>query len=113
MAITASGALTVATITTTGGADAGDTQGRNAGTVVLNSTAGVLTTAVITATGSAPTTASNAAGAGGLVTLTGNTRIDWGGDIDTSGGAADTVGAGGTVTFNSPVVLLANRAVTT
>ncbi len=50
----------------------------------------MLTTGVITATGSAPTTAANAAGAGGVVTLTGTTRIDLGGDINTSGGAADT-----------------------
>ena len=83
------GTLTVGAITTTGGADVGNTQGRDAGTVTLNA-ATVLTTGVITATGSAPTTAANAAGAGGVVTLTGTTRIDLGGDINTSGGAADT-----------------------
>src|SRR5207253_10130241 len=72
--------------------DLGNTQGRNAGAVTLTA-GGVLTTNAITAMGSAPTTASNTAGTGGAVSLTG-TRIDVGGNIRSEGGRVGKGGGG-------------------
>src|SRR5207249_6584433 len=87
--IVTAGALTVGDIVTDGGAAAVNSVGKNAGTVTLNAGT-LLTTAQISAKGSAAEStdlATRAGGTGNSVDLTGATRIDLGGNIDTSGGA--------------------------
>ncbi|MFZ5495707.1 MAG: beta strand repeat-containing protein [Verrucomicrobiota bacterium] len=117
VAITTTGQLTTGAITTTGGTDSGTDGGHAAGAISLSG--GDVNVGALTATGSAATGGGAAGGAGGAVTVTatdGSPTITLSGDIDTSGGAgngAGAQGAGGTVTFNDPVILAANRTIST
>ncbi|MES9882194.1 MAG: filamentous hemagglutinin N-terminal domain-containing protein [Sedimenticola sp.] len=115
--ITASGALTLADVTTDGGTDSGTDGGHAAGAVTLSG--GDVTVGAISAVGSAAAGGGAAGGDGGTVTMTatgGTPTITLNDDIDTSGGAGDgggVQGAGGTVTFNDAVTLGDNSAITT